>query len=82
MSNYQRASGIGEESLQDLGRRLGAAFVSYMHGYKGVDRALKQAPEKVGAFWVSLADALFCAMKDGAFTDDQPARDVLTKYIQ
>lgn len=82
MSNYNRTSGIGEESLNDLGRRLAAAFVSYTAGYKGVDRALKQSPEKVGQFWLSLADALFSAMKDGAFTDDQPARDVLTKYIQ
>ena len=82
MSEPTRAVRMPDEALNDVGRRLAAAFVSYTAGYKGVDRLLARTPEKPGAFWVELAAMLFQAIADGVFSDDLHARDVITKYIQ
>lgn len=82
MPEPTRTVGMPEEALNDLGRRLAAAFVSYTAGYKGVDRMLAKTPEAPGAFWIELAKMLFQAMADGVFSDDLHARDVITKYIQ
>ena len=82
MPDSTRAVGMPEEALNDVGRRLAAAFVSYTAGYKGVDRLLARTPEEPGAFWIELAAVLFQAMADGVFSDDLHARDVITKYIQ
>jgi hypothetical protein len=44
MSEPTRTVLMPEEALDDLGRRLAAAFVSYTAGYKGVNRLLPKTP--------------------------------------
>jgi hypothetical protein len=80
--DYQPKSGVNEEGLNELGRRLAAAYISYISGYAGVDRVLKTGPRKVGRLWIDLADILFSAMKGDASVDDLRLADVITKYIQ
>jgi hypothetical protein len=79
---YQRRSGVNDEGLAEFGRRLAAAYVSYVAGHKGVDRMLKQAPQKPGDFWIDLADMVFTAMKSSGSAEDLRMRDVITKHIQ
>ena len=74
------ASGLSDEALNELGRRLGAAYASYFAGYKGVDRLLRQT-EDVGTFWKELADLICIAMREGG-DEDQRLRDILSKYLQ
>jgi hypothetical protein len=74
------ASGLSDEALNELGRRLGAAYASYFAGYKGVDRLLRQT-EDVGAFWKELADLVSVAIREGG-EEDQRLRDILSKYVQ
>ena len=79
---HRHTSGITEEGLQDLGRRFAAAYISYISRRKGIDRTLKEAPEKVGVFWTDLADIVFTAMRAGSSAEDLRFRDVISKYIQ
>jgi hypothetical protein len=79
------ASESHDEGLNELARRLGAAYVSYVAGYKGVDRMLGKTPERAGTFWRDLAGLVFTAMSRSEGTDvggDLTLRDVITKYIQ
>jgi len=69
-----------EEANAELGRRLAAAYASYVAGHTGVDRILKRT-ERAGEFWNDLADVLFKAMS-GKAIDDLRFREVITKYIQ
>jgi len=71
---------LQEEASVELGRRLAAAYASYIGGYSGVDRILKRT-ERAGEFWNDLADILFKAMS-GRSVDDLRFREVITKYIQ
>lgn len=48
-----------EEEMNELARRLAAAYTSHWLGYAGVDYLLKQIPEKVGATWLNLAEFLY-----------------------
>jgi hypothetical protein len=77
-----RKSGMSDKDLDELGRRLAAAYVSYIVGHKGIDRMLKQAPGKPGEFWVGLADLLFAAAKAGGSVDSLRIHEVITNYIQ
>lgn len=44
---------------KEAGRRIKAAVVSYLMGYKGVDRTLKEmADEDPGEYWSDLAEKL------------------------
>jgi hypothetical protein len=77
------ASGLSDEVLNKVGRRLAAAFLSYLEGRKGVDSTLKKAPERVGRFWRELADLIYVAK--GMRVEQEPdlmLRDVITKMIQ
>lgn len=43
--------------MEELARRLSAAFISYESGYKGIDKIYKQLEdEEVGSFWIQLAE--------------------------
>jgi hypothetical protein len=79
---YQRRSGVTDDGLAEFGRRLAAAYLSYVAGHKGVDRMLKQAPQKPGDFWIDLADMVFTAMKSSGSAEDLQMRDAITKCIQ
>jgi hypothetical protein len=46
---HKSVSGLSEEDLNELGRRLCAAYASYFAGYKGADHLLREA-EYVGTF--------------------------------
>jgi hypothetical protein len=50
-----------EEANVELGRRLAAAYASYIAGHTGGNRVLKRT-ERAGEFWSDLADVLFKAM--------------------
>lgn len=77
-----RKSGMSDKDLDELGRRLAAAYVSYIVGHKGIDRILKQTPGKPGKFWTDLADLLFAAAKAGGSMDSLGIHEVITNYIQ
>jgi len=48
-----------DEWLEELARRLAAAFISWKLDYSGVDRTLRQYRERpIGESWVDLARAL------------------------
>lgn len=68
------------EANVELGRRLAAAYASYIAGYSGVDRVLKRT-ERAGEFWNDLAGVLFRAMS-GRPVDDLRFLEVINKYIQ
>lgn len=69
-----------KEANIELGRRLAAAYVSYVAGYSGVDRVLRRT-ERAGDFWNDLAEILFKVMSDRP-VDDLRFLDVVTKYTQ
>ena len=76
-----RFSGMDDESLERLGRRLAAAYISYIAGRKRIDPTLKEfADRKAGPLWVSLADFVFWVMKSG--NQDLHLREAITKYVQ
>jgi hypothetical protein len=56
MRRYPRASGIGEESIKNLGRRLAAGLLATQLVTKASTRVLNEASEEVGPFWLDLAD--------------------------
>src|SRR5919201_2871325 len=73
-----RFSGMDDESLERLGRRLAAAYISYIAGRKRIDPTLKEfADRKAGPLWVSLADFVFWVMKSG--NQDLQLREAITK---
>lgn len=77
------ASGLSDEVLNKVGRRLAAAWISYLEGRKSVDRTLNKMPEQVGRFWRELADLIYVAK--GMRVQEEPnlmLRDVITKLIQ
>ena len=46
-------------SFEDAGRKIKAAVISHLMGYKGVDRTLKEmGDEDPGKFWSDLAEKL------------------------
>jgi len=47
----------------EAGRRLKAAVISYLMGYKGVDRTLQELPEDVDEWWAELAEQLAVAVQ-------------------
>jgi hypothetical protein len=50
------------EAEMELGRRIAAAYISYIGGYKGVDRTLKQLADRpVGDLWLDFAAAIMNA---------------------
>jgi hypothetical protein len=54
------------EGFEDAGRRVKAAVISYLMGYKGVDRTLKEMGEEdPGEFWSDLAEKLVRGMNAG-----------------
>jgi len=76
---------VRDDGTNELGRRLAAAYVSYLVGHVGVDRMLKQVPEKPGRFWREMAELLFRIMQEseGIGADsDLRLREAITKYIQ
>jgi len=50
---------MDENSANNLARKLAASWVSYLAGYKGVDRVLNQTPEQIGPFWKEVARQVF-----------------------
>jgi hypothetical protein len=83
MRNKRRrksVSGLSEEDLNELGRRLGAAYASYFAGYKGVDHLLRET-EYVGTFWKELADLVWVAIREGG-ERNFGLRDVLSKFVK
>lgn len=44
--------------FNEAGRRLKAAVISYLLGYKGVDSTLRELPEDVDEWWAELAEEL------------------------
>lgn len=50
-----------ETEINDLARRLAAAYVSHFAGYAGVDYLLKSEwmPEKPATVWLNLAEYLY-----------------------
>lgn len=49
--------------FNEAGRRLKAAVISYLLGYKGVDRTLQDLPEEVDEWWAQLAEQLAVAVQ-------------------
>jgi hypothetical protein len=66
----------------ELARRLAAAYVSYMAGYRGVDYLLKRK-YKPAQFWKDLAEFVAKALAGQLDAeDDLKFREAATKYIQ
>jgi hypothetical protein len=54
------------EGFEEAGRRIKAAVISHLMGYKGVDRTLKEMGDKdPGKFWSDLAEKLVLGMNAG-----------------
>ena len=47
-----------DSELNELGRRLAAAFASHMVRHDSLDQVLSQTPETAGTFWTDLARVL------------------------
>lgn len=71
-----------EQAINEIGRRLAAAYVSYIAGHKRVDRMLARTPRKVSKFWKELARLLFEGVKNQSSMGDLKLRKAITKYIQ
>jgi hypothetical protein len=66
----------------ELARRLAAAYVSYMAGYRGVDYVLKRK-YKPAQFWKDLAELISKALAGQLEIEEElRLREVVTKYIQ
>jgi hypothetical protein len=85
VKNMKNNEDLLDDAINEVGRRLAAAYVSYIAGHVGVDRMLKQTPERAGAFWHDLADLLFRVIATQG-PDDPESRlrlgEVITKYVQ
>lgn len=46
---------VHNDRLNEIARRLAAAYVSYQAGYVGVDILLKRMPETASEFWYQIA---------------------------
>jgi hypothetical protein len=54
-----RYTGDGKVIMsKEGGRRVKAAVISYLMGYKGVDYVLKDMPEDPGEYWSDLGEKL------------------------
>ena len=52
--------------FEEAGRRIKAAVISHLMGYKGVDRTLKEmGDEDPGKFWSDLAEKLVMGLNAG-----------------
>ena len=84
--NEASVPGVKDEALNEVGRRLAAAWASYLVGHKGVDRMLKQAPERIGGFWKELAELIYVAQgmrtTETKELDELRLREVITKLVQ
>ena len=64
------------QDFEEAGRRIKAAVISYLMGYKGVDRVLKEMPEDPGEYWSVVAENLLrnaqAEVVNGAF---RPKKD-------
>jgi hypothetical protein len=47
------------DANNELGRRLAAAYVSYILGRKSIDRVLIDIPKEIGGFWKTVARGMF-----------------------
>lgn len=66
----------------ELARRLAAAYVSYIAGYRGVDYLLKRK-YKPAKFWKDLAAFVSKALAgQSEIEEDLRLREAITKYIQ
>lgn len=60
---------IMSKGFQEAGRRIKWAVNSYLMGYKGVDRTLKEmGDEDPGEFWSELAEKLLRALNGFAMS--------------
>ena len=53
-----------DEAINEVARRLAAAYASYQAGYAGVDILLKRTPERAGKGWRDLAALTFYKQKE------------------
>lgn len=69
-----------DEEVNELGRRLAAAYGSCVLKCSSIDDVLERTPAHLGQFWVDLASLLLAAqvVEELAFTPS----NVITKYIQ
>jgi hypothetical protein len=57
---------IMSEGFEDAGRKIKAAVISHLMGYKGVDRTLKEmGDEDPGKFWSDLEEKLALGVNAG-----------------
>ena len=47
------------DAENELGRRLTAAYISYILGRKSIDHVLTNTPQEIGGFWKKLARGMF-----------------------
>jgi hypothetical protein len=73
---------MDDQKADELARRLAAAYVSYMAGYRGVDYLLKRQ-YKPAQFWEDLAEFVSKALAGQLeIEEDLRLREAVTKYIQ
>jgi hypothetical protein len=73
---------MDDQRDDELARRLAAAYVSYVAGYRGVDYLLKR-PYKPARFWRDLAEFVSKTLAGQLeIEEDLRFREAVTKYIQ
>jgi len=68
------------DEVDELARRLAAAFASSVVKHTSVDRVLSEIPKEPGRFWIDLARVLLDALS--LEKDDLLLPDVMNKHIQ
>jgi hypothetical protein len=71
------------EGSEEAGRRIKAAVISHLMGYKGVDRTLKEMGDKdPGEFWSDLAEKLVLGLNAGVVEELLGPKKDSDKIIQ
>jgi hypothetical protein len=68
------------DEVNELARRLAAAFASAVVKHRSVDRVLSETRGEPGKFWIDLARVLLDALS--LEKDDLVSPEVLNKHVQ
>jgi len=68
------------DEVDELARRLAAAFASSVVKHSSVDRVLSEIPREPGKFWIDLARVLLDALS--LERDDLLSPEVMNKHVQ